>query len=45
MLKEDVKGKSAAELYLAKMQMEYRDIKAYINVLEALRKYENILTF
>lgn len=45
LLKEDIKGRSAAELYLAKMQMEYGDIRAYINVLEALRKYENILTF
>ena len=40
LLKEDVKGKLVAELYLAKMKMEYRDIRTYINVLEALRKHE-----
>ncbi len=40
LLKENVKGKSVAELYLAKMKMEYRDIRTYIDILEALRKYE-----
>ncbi len=40
LLKEDGKGKLIAELYLAKMKMEYRDIRTYINILEALRKYE-----
>lgn len=32
--------KSVAELYLAKMKLEYRDIRTYTNILEALRKYE-----
>lgn len=40
LLKEAVKGKSVAELYLAKMKLEYRDIRTYTNILEALRKYE-----
>lgn len=40
LLKETVTEKPIAELYLKKMQLEYRDIRSYIDVLEALRQYE-----
>lgn len=40
LLKEAVIEKTAAELYLEKMQMEYSDIRVYIEVLEILRRYE-----
>lgn len=40
MLKEALIEKPIAELYLQKMQIEYKDIRAYIDVLEVLRQYE-----
>lgn len=40
LLKEAVKEKPIAELYLQKMQVEYKDIRTYIDVLDALRQYE-----
>ena len=40
LLKEAVIEKTVAELYLKKMGLEYRDVRAYINVLEGLRQYE-----
>lgn len=40
LLREAATEKPAAELYLAKMQVEYSDIRAYIEVLEILRPYE-----
>lgn len=40
LLKEAEIEKTVAELYLEKMQMEYSDIRVYIEVLEILRRYE-----
>lgn len=40
LLKEALIEKPIAELYLQKMQIEYKDIRAYIDVLEVLRQYE-----
>lgn len=40
LLKEAIKEKPVAELYLEKMQLEYKDIRAYMDVLEILRQYE-----
>ncbi len=40
LLNQAVPEKTAAELYLKKMQMEYSDIRVYIEVLEILRRYE-----
>lgn len=40
LLKEAVTEKPVAELYLKKMQLEYSDIRIYIDVLEILRQYE-----
>lgn len=40
LLKEAVKIKPIAELYLQKMQVEYKEIRTYIDVLDALRQYE-----
>ena len=40
LLKEAEIEKTVAELYLEKMQMEYSDIRVYIEVLETLRRYE-----
>lgn len=40
LLKEAVSEKPIAELYLRKMHLEYKDIRAYIDVLESIRQYE-----
>lgn len=40
LLKEAAIEKSVADLYLKKMQVGHEDIKIYMNVLEALRRYE-----
>lgn len=40
LLKEALTEKTVSDLYLEKMQMEYKDISAYIDVLEALRRYK-----
>lgn len=40
LFKEVVTEKPVAELYLKKMQLEYSDIRTYIDVLEILRQYE-----
>lgn len=40
LLKEAVPEKPIAELYLKKMHLEYRHIRAYVDVLETLRQYE-----
>lgn len=40
LLKKAVIEKPVAELYLEKMQLEYKDIRTYIDVLEILRLYE-----
>ena len=40
LLKEAVTEKPIAELYLKKMHLEYRHIRAYVDVLETLRQYE-----
>ena len=40
LLKEAVTEKPIAELYLEKMQLEYKDIQTYMDVLEILRQYE-----
>lgn len=39
-LKNAAIERTVAELYLKKMQMEYSDIRVYIEVLEILRQYE-----
>lgn len=43
LLKEAVTEKIVAELYLEKMQMEYSDIRVYIEVLETLRPAEGVV--
>ena len=40
LLKEAVSEKSVAEYYLKKMQLDYRDIQVYIEILENIRQYE-----
>ena len=40
LLKQAAIEKTVAELYLKKMQMDYSDIRVYIEVLEILRRYE-----
>ena len=40
LLKEAVKEKPIAELYLQKMQVEYREIRTHVDVLDVLRQYE-----
>ncbi len=40
LLKQAVTEKTVAGLYLKKMQMEYSDIRVYMEVLEILRRYE-----
>lgn len=40
LLKQAAIEKTVAEIYLKKMQMEYSDIRVYIEVLEILRRYE-----
>ena len=41
LLKNVAIKRTVAELYLKKMQMEYSDIRVYIEVLEILRQYES----
>lgn len=41
LLKNATIKRTVAELYLKKMQMEYSDIRVYIEVLEILRQYES----